>query len=103
MGRSSDGSPPIVPPLKTCQKNWPPFFIRQIIAAKLRIENYARCSAIVAKLCAEKYAVIASEQKEKMIYWFWNPCGRYYSKDKDGNCYQTQEDEVIQVTTEEQL
>ena len=38
-----------------------------------------------------------------MSFWFWNYCDKYYSKDKDGNIYRTEEDEVIEMLTEEQI
>ena len=78
-------------------------YIMQNILGSLRVENFARSSGISAKLCSEKYTKIASEQEEKMSFLFWMNCGSYYSKDKDGNCFQTEEDEVIELTTEEQL
>ena len=38
-----------------------------------------------------------------MSYWFWKTCDYYYSKDKDGNLYCTEEDQGMEVLTEEQL
>ena len=38
-----------------------------------------------------------------MSYWFWKTCDYYYSKDKDGNLYRIDEDELMEVLTEEQL
>ena len=58
-------------------------YIMEIILAGLRVENYARSSAIGVKLCSEKYAEIASEQEQKMSFWFSDTCDTYYSKDKD--------------------
>ena len=38
-----------------------------------------------------------------MSFFFTVDCASYYSKEKNSNIYRTEEDEVIEVTTEEQL
>ena len=73
------------------------------ILAKLRYKNYARSSAISARLCENEQAMIAWEQEDKKSRRFWLDVQFYYNETWDGNLTQTEEDEVIEVTTEEQL
>ena len=75
------------------------YYINWAIDAKLCIESYAKSSAIPAKLCVEKY----TEMEGHMNRNFWSVCSYYYIRDKDGNFYHTEEDDVVEVLTEEQL
>ena len=56
-----------------------------------------------ANLLAEKYTKIATEQQKNLSEWFWFDCNHYYRKDSNNRRYRTDQDEVIEVTTEEQL
>ena len=77
--------------------------IKRAIDAKLCVKIYAKSSAIGAELCIEKYVEIASKMEQNMSYNFWRICNDYYRKDKDGNLYRTEEDDVVEVLTEEQI
>ena len=79
------------------------YYTRQIIIAKLRAEIYARSNGIGAKLLAETYAKKAAEQENALIQHYRFNCNCYYSKDSRGRFYRTEQDEVIEVTTEEEL
>ena len=68
---------------------------RQIIIAKLQAEKYARSNGIGASMLAEKYAKIASEREEKLPGWFFAKCDWYYSKDRNGKWYRTEQDRGV--------
>ena len=76
---------------------------RQIILAKMHAENYARSNGIGARLLAETYAKKATKQENALTQGFRFFCNLYYSKDSHGRFYRTEQDEVIEVTTEEEL
>ena len=78
-------------------------YTRQIILAKMHAENYARSNGVGAKLLAETYAKKVAEQENALINWFRFHCNRYYSKDSHSRFYRTEQDEVIEVTTKEEL
>ena len=77
-------------------------YTRQIILAKMHAENYARSNGIGARLLAETYAKKATEEENRLSNWYWFDCNGYYSKDSHGRFHRTEQDEVIEVTTEEE-
>ena len=79
------------------------YYTKQIIIAKLRVGNYSRSNYIGTKLLAEEYAKIASKEEEKLTKTWWEQCNYYYSKGSNGEHYRTEQDEVIEVTTGEEL
>ena len=78
-------------------------YTRQIILAKMHAKNYARSNGVGAKLLAETYAKKAAEQENALIQQYRYDCNYYYSKDSHGRFYRTEQDEVIEVTTDEEL
>ena len=88
-----------------CLTFWNPatYCTRHIIIAKLHAENYARSNGVGAKLLAETYAKKAAEQEKALIKQYRYDCNFYYSKDSHGRFYRTEQDEVIEVTSEEEL
>ena len=54
-------------------------------------------------LLTETYAKRSTEQEIIMSNDYWFNCNHYYRKDSNGRFYQTEQDEVIEVTTEEEL
>ena len=69
----------------------------------MHAENYARSNRVGAKLLAETYAKKAAEQEIALIQQYRQECNYYYSKDSHGRFYRTEQDVVIEVTTEEEL
>ena len=69
----------------------------------MRAENYARSNSMGDKLLAETYAKRAAEQENALIQKYRDDCNYYYSKDSHGRFYRTEQDEVIEVTTDEEL
>ena len=63
------------------------YYTRQIILAKMH----------------ETYAKKAAELENALIERYRFDCKFYYSKDSHGRFYRTEQDEVIEVTTEEEL
>ena len=56
-----------------------------------------------ARLLAETYAKEAAEQEKALIQGFRLYCNLYYSIDSHGRFYRTEQDEVIELTSEEKL
>ena len=54
-------------------------------------------------LLAETYAKKAAELENALIERYRFDCKFYYSKDSHGRFYRTEQDEVIEVTTDEEL
>ena len=75
-------------------------YIKQIILAKLSYKNYARPSAPAGRKGTSRDCLRAREQ---MYNSYWLDVQLYYGETYDGNLTRTEEDEVIEVTTEEQL
>ena len=65
----------------------------------MRARDYARSNRCGAK----EYAKSATEDESYLSSKFWDVCGDYYRKDSNGRRYRTEQDEVIEVTTEEEL
>ena len=54
-------------------------------------------------LLAETYAKKAAELENALIERYRFDCNSNYSKDSHGRFYRTEQDEVIEVTTDEEL
>ena len=63
-------------------------------------DNWANPNSIATHFT---YAKEATKQENAMSNWFRFHCKMYYSKDSNGRFYRTEQDEVIEVTTEEEL
>ena len=79
------------------------YYTRCIILAKMRAENYARSNDVGAKLLSETHAKRAVEHENALIQQYRKDCDNYYSKGSHGRIYRTEQDEVIEVTTDEEL
>ena len=79
-------------------------FARDIMQSKVQASNYARSNERGARLLAEEYAKSATEYESHMSNKYWSECNYvYYRKDSNGMYTRTVQDEVIEVTTEEEL
>ena len=58
---------------------------------------------MVRKIAYKTYDKEATKQEKTLSKAFWFFCYLYYSKDSNGRFYRTEQDEVIEVTTEEEL
>ena len=79
------------------------YWTKKIILAKMDTVNYARSNSMGAKLLAETHAARAVGLEQYLIHQYRRDCSHYYSKDSHSRFYRTEQDEVIEVTTDEVL
>ena len=81
-------------------------FAKKIIQAKLNAKHYARSNQRGARLLAEEYALSANEYEHLLSAEYWTQCYEcydHYRTDSKGMLTRTVQDEVIEVTSRQEL
>ena len=99
MGRRLDGSGDPIDPMDLCIQS----YIKGAIDSRMCVKKYAKSGANGANVSFKRYARNAALAIGNIEADYDYLIDTYYDRDRNGNYYCIEQDEVVEVLTEEQV